>query len=217
MHKLDRSAVLIPSCLNQSGRRYCDLRGTEKEEIRAVLLEIQGHRCAYCERRTGEDHDDGHIEHFRNQADHAQLDLVWSNLFWSCKDEKTCGKHKDKCTKESGRLKRFDHDDIIDPAAEDPEGLLLFVFDGTVRPKDELNARDRHRAQETLRVFQLSDSAYLRKSRQDAVSPYISAVDAILNISSNHVETYVRSELSKLETAPFSTAIKSFLMSVIQL
>jgi uncharacterized protein (TIGR02646 family) len=217
MHKLDRSAVPIPNCLNQSGKRYGDLRGVEKEAIRTALLEIQGHRCAYCERRTGADQDDGHIEHFRNQADHTELDLVWSNLFWSCKDEKTCGKHKDKCTKESGRLKRFDHDDIIDPAAEDPEVLLLFVFDGTVRHKDGLNERDRHRAQETLRVFQLADSPYLRKSRQDAVSPYISAVDAILNISSHHVEAYVRGELSKLETIPFSTTIKSFLMSVIQL
>src|SRR5437870_1903328 len=99
MHALNRDTVPIPACLAAppAGRSYADLHGHEKEEIRAHLLDIQKHRCAYCERRTGHERDDGHIEHFRKQVGHIHLVLAWTTMFWSCNDEKTCGKHKDKC------------------------------------------------------------------------------------------------------------------------
>jgi hypothetical protein len=136
-------------------------------------------------------------------------------MFWSCNDEKTCGKHKDKCTKRSGDLRCFDPSEIIDPASEDPETFLLFVSDGTVRPIDGLCDVDRRRAEETLRVFQLDTSPLLRKSRRDAVEPLIRAVEVIVDISPLHLVPYVQSELTRADTAPFSAAIKAFLKSVI--
>lgn len=216
MHKIDRSAVAIPQCLIEPLMRYDDLRRTEKEEIRVALLTIQGERCAYCERRTGSDSNDGHIEHFRNQANYEELDCSWDNLFWSCNDEKTCGRYKDKCIKQSGPLKCFNRDEIIDPANEDPEKFLLFVSDGTVRPQDGVNELDRHRAQETLRVFQLDSSPFLRKSREDAVKPYIGIIEMLITDAPDHVLPYIQREISRLATTPFSTAIKSFLKSVIE-
>jgi uncharacterized protein (TIGR02646 family) len=85
MHALDRNAVPIPACLvaPPAGWDYSDLRGNEREEIRTRLLELQTHRCAYCERRTGDERDDGHIEHFRNQVEHIRLRLSWANMFSS--------------------------------------------------------------------------------------------------------------------------------------
>jgi len=214
MHKIDRETVAIPACLIEPPERYRDLRKADLEAIRSALLTMQGQRCAYCERRTGDERNDGHIEHFRNQAKHGELECDWTNLFWSCMDEKTCGKYKDKCTKESGPQKKFNREDIINPAQEDPEDFFLFVYDGTVRIADGLSETNKHRAEETLRVFQLDRSPFLRKSREDAVEPYINMIKTIFAISPDHVLPYVQSELGKLDTKPFSTPIKNFLKSV---
>jgi uncharacterized protein (TIGR02646 family) len=212
VHKLDRTSVAGPACLvaPPPGYRYDNLKAAEKAEIRARLLELQRQRCAYCERRTGEDRDDGHIEHFRNQANHAYLELAWSNMFWSCNDEKTCGKYKDKCDRLAGPRSAFDHTDIIDPSAEDPGELLLFVVDGTLRGLDGLDAGKQRRVAETLRVFHL-DSPYLRKSREDAVAPYLSALKVLVSAAPELVVDYVISELQRVEMLPFCTSIQQYL------
>src|ERR1700732_2203197 len=121
MHKLDRNTVPVPPCLvaPSAGIGYDDLNGAQKAEIRARLLDLQKHRCAYCERRTGEERDEGHIEHFRSQATHPDLAGDWCHMFWSCNDERTCGKHKDKCNRATGPRAAFNPDDVIDPSADD--------------------------------------------------------------------------------------------------
>lgn len=214
MHRLDRNAVPRPTCLDPSttaGRRYRDLRGPEKEEIRAALIKIQQQRCAYCERRLADDPDDGHIEHFRNQAGHQHLELEWNNLFWSCNDEKTCGKHKDRCDRATGVRARFDPNDLIEPCADDPDDYLMFVVDGTVQPRDGLPSAQAHRASETLRVFQLAESPLLRRSRHDAVKPYIAALDALSRISPEALYQFVVEELARLPGAAFETPVRQFL------
>jgi uncharacterized protein (TIGR02646 family) len=217
MHAFDRNAVAVPPCLVAplTGRCYDDLRGDEKEEIRARLLDLQKHRCAYCERRTGEERDDGHIEHFRNQAGCPALSLAWANMFWSCNDEKTCGKHKDKCGRQSGPRSAFDPNDLIDPCEEDPNNFLLFVVDGTVRPRDGLDEVKEQRARETLRVFQLANSAYLRRSREDAVKPYVGAVDSLLSAGPQLLVQYVQSEIAKIDSAPFAATIRQYLEGIL--
>jgi uncharacterized protein (TIGR02646 family) len=217
MHRLDRNTVSIPRCLAvpPAGRCYDDLRGDEREEIRAQLLDLQKHRCAYCERRTGEERDDGHIEHFRNQAGCPALSLAWTNMFWSCNDEKTCGKHKDKCNRMSGPRVVFDSNDLIDPCADDPNDFLLFVVDGTLRPREGLDVVAQRRVQETLRVFQLADSAYLRKSREDAVRPYVGAIDSLLSAGADLVVRYVKSEIAKIDSVPFATTIRQYLDGIL--
>jgi uncharacterized protein (TIGR02646 family) len=217
MHALNRDMVPIPPCLAvpPAGRSYADLHGHEKEEIRSRLLDLQKHRCAYCERRTGEERDDGHIEHFRNQGGHLHLSLAWTNMFWSCNDEKTCGKHKDKCNRQSGPRAVFDPNDLIDPCQDDPNNFLLFVVDGTVRPRDGLEEVNERRAKETLRVFQLADSAYLRKSREDAVKPYVGAIDSLLSAGADLVVRYVKSEVAKIDSAPFATTIRHYLEGIL--
>jgi uncharacterized protein (TIGR02646 family) len=213
MHHLDRSTIPIPRCLAAptEGRTYAVLTNAEREEIRKSLLELQGHRCAYCERRTAADRDDGHIEHFLCQAEHKNLSLSWSNIYWSCKDEKTCGKHKDKCTKQSGRLAKFDHRELLDPGADDPSQYLLFVVDGTVRPREELDPASRRRAEETLRVFRLAESAYLQRARQDAVKPYLSTIKSLMEEGREMVTRYIQSQMAYVDDSPFSTAIRQYL------
>jgi uncharacterized protein (TIGR02646 family) len=217
MHRLDRTTVPIPPCLAApaAGFGFDDLNGAQKAEIRARLLDLQLHRCAYCERRTGEERDEGHIEHFRSQAARPDLAVEWSNMFWSCNDEKTCGKHKDKCNRAAGPKAGFDHNELIDPNVDDPTNFLFFVVDGTVRPRDGLGAAEVRRAQETLRVFRLADSAYLRRSREDAVRPYVGAVDSLLSAGRDVVERYLQSEVARIDSAPFATVIRQYLEGIL--
>lgn len=224
MHKLDRSTIPAPACLEvarKEGRTYAQLKTQEKNEIRARLLELQHYRCAYCERRTGDDpKHGGHIEHFRQQSSNhlngaPELSTSWDNLFWSCLDLQTCGKHKDLCNKHSGHLERYDADHLIDPAHDDPEDYLLFVSDGTVQPRPGLDAAAQKKAETTIRVFQLQDSAYLEKSREDAVQPFVTATKMMMGFGVEPLAKYVATVLSETRSKPFSTAIKHFLKSVI--
>ena len=217
MHKLNRNAVPAPACItpHDPARRYNNLHGPQKAEIRTALIAIQRERCAYCERRTGMANDDGHIEHFQNQAGHEHLETDWTNLFWSCNDEKTCGKHKDKCDmpQSPGPQRSFNLADIIKPCTDDPEHFMRFISDGTVTPRDNLNAQELHRYQETVRVFQIADSPYLRKAREDAVHPYIGALDSLRAAGPEYFQQYITGEIARLEAAPFATAIRHFLQS----
>jgi uncharacterized protein (TIGR02646 family) len=215
VHFLNRNQVSTPTCLHNppAGRTYSHLDGTEKEVIRQRLLELQRQRCAYCERRTGDQRDHGHIEHFRDQSGHDHLTLDWNNLFWSCNDEKTCGKHKDKCSKGEGPRRRFEPADLIDPAVDDPETYLLFVADGTVAPRSELDDEARNRATETIRVFHLDECAYLTRAREDVLRPYIRSVNALIALGPEPFRQFIASELQIASEEPFGTAIKHFLTS----
>ncbi len=215
MHFLDRDLVDVPACLvAPKGRSFHSLDGKEKAQIRGALLALQKHRCAYCERRTG-DHQlfDGHVEHFRDQSGHEHLTMDWGNLFWSCNDERTCGKHKDKCRGMEGPRRCFDPADLIDPAADDPELFLLFVSDGTVAPRGDLDEVGRRRANETIRVFQLNESAYLTRARQDALRPYVGMVSTLIALGPERFREFIASELKNAAEAPFCTAINHFLAS----
>jgi len=220
MRKLNRQAVACPDCIATPDQEwsYENLTGAEKQEIRDKLLELQGQRCAYCERRTGTERDEGHIEHFLKQANEPALSTTWSNMFWSCVDEKCCGKHKDKCDRPaaSGRQATFDPQDLLDPCADNPDEYLEFFADGAVRPCEGLSEQDLRRATETIRVFQLADYAYLRVARRDAVEPYITAVDSMLQHGEHIVAQYLANTKDQIEAAPFSTAIKHYLRGLLQ-
>jgi uncharacterized protein (TIGR02646 family) len=206
----------MPACLTpiEPPARFSDLRGPEKTDVRNALLTIQGERCAYCERRTGVAHDEGHIEHFRNRAAYEHLETDWDNLFWSCNDEKTCGKHKDKCDRAAPSPQRsYNPDDVIKPCTDDPEHFMMFVSDGTITPCSGLNEAEQHRYSETMRVFQLADSPFLCKSREDAVKPFIGALDAVSQAGPALFQNYITSELTALGSAPFATAVRHFLIS----
>lgn len=212
MRKLERNGVQIPACLQDvaAGSKFTHLGRAEKNEIRDALQALQVQRCAYCERRTGIDPSDGHIEHFRGQADHPQLDLAWSNLFWSCNDESSCGKFKDGCVREGGPRVKFKAADLIDPSVDDPDAFLLFVTDGTVQLREGLSEGEAMRAQETLRVFNLAESAYLRKAREDAVQPYVKTVMWMHENAPQLLAAYVASERARIADVPFSAVVRHF-------
>lgn len=217
MRKIDRSAVCCPAFLTEARDYKNDLRAAQKQVIRDELMKLQGGCCAYCERLIGANNDEGHIEHFRRQCDHPHLSVEWSNLFWSCLDERTCGKAKDKYL--DGFQKTSERAGVeaklLHPGEDDPEDYLLFVFDGTVKPREGLSEDQIDRANRTLKAFGLADSAFLKRSREAAARPYVLAIQRLSKFGMEEVVEYAAEMLRGLGREPHTTAIKHYLRSVI--
>ncbi len=147
-------------------RRWDDLSRSEegiavKEEIRNALCDAQHGCCAYCEvrlkRKSGKL--DAHIEHLRRRSDNPKLEFDWENLFLSCCNTDSCGRFKDY------NQIVFNVEDIIDPSKEDPQDFFEYsVVDGRILTK-KASERNMRRSQETIRVFNLSESQRLKGIR----------------------------------------------------
>lgn len=208
MHKLNRGPA--PGCLKKykHGRdNWNQVTPDEKLEIWIHLEAMQGQRCAYCE--AGIVENNRHIEHFRQKAGHRypQGTFEWDNLFGSCDRPDNCGKHKDQCG-------NYDHRDLIKPDIEDPEKFFLFVSDGTIGIRPELNPNDIHRASETLRIFNLNArSGSLRHMRKKAVEGYLQFAEKIQQMTKEDIQAYLQKEIADTAHLPFATAIKHALSS----
>lgn len=77
------------------------------DEICAQLLTDQNNKCYLCERRLGTDYQ---VEHFKSQANNADLVRTWENLFAACS---YCNNKKSS---------RFDN--ILDPTSYDIEIVI---------------------------------------------------------------------------------------------
>jgi uncharacterized protein (TIGR02646 family) len=159
MKKLKR--VNSPICLQGPLKN----RSQDSYAIWEKIDEMQNGYCAYCERSYLKTK---HIEHFRMKNDYPNGKFEWPNLFGSCGvDHKrnTCGMHKD-----APSTAAYDYQQIIKPDVDFPERFLFFSLNGSVAPCAGLNPKDKVRAQETIRVFNLNNDISLQKARKTALS-----------------------------------------------
>jgi len=211
MHKLERGEP--PNCLStfKHGKHtWENLTYHDREEIWIALEAMQGQRCAYCECDISNGRKN--IEHFRQKASHRypQGTFEWANLFGSCTHPTSCGSHKDN-------FGNYPFEDLIKPDEEDPEEFFTFVSDGTIRLRN-LSAKDEHRAQETLHIFNLDEKhGRLRQMRRRAIADYVPNHEDILGLaeicSVEEWQQYLSSELDRIKSLPFATAIKHTLTS----
>ncbi len=168
---------------------------------------MQGKRCAYCEAEIVDNN--RHIEHFRQRSRYPQGTFKWDNLFGSCNRPDNCGKHKDQCSD-------YDYHDLIKPDIEDPEKFFLFITDGTIQIRSELNKKDTQRASETLCIFNLKNGS-LRHMRKRAVIGYLQTAEEIqkmaADFSKEDIQAYLQKEISDTAHLPFATAKKHALSS----
>lgn len=206
MHKLERPAA--PGCLahyQQGPQDWQRISSAEKHEIWEQLAGMQGERCAYCE--AGLPKKRRHIEHFRQRSRYPRGTFQWDNLFGSCNKVDSCGRRKDKST--------YSHGDILKPDVDDPDDYLRFQADGRIVPRNALSSRQRRRAEETLRVFNLDhDRGALRQMRQSAVQGYLGMVKDLedwAELDEELYHEYLNEELKAIAGQPFETAIRHLL------
>jgi uncharacterized protein (TIGR02646 family) len=149
-----------------------------------------------------------HIEHFRRRAQghFPQLTFVWSNLYWSCDQQDSCGHYKDH------GAGPYNVNELIDPGVDDPDVFFRFRSDGSISVRYGLQASDIHRAEETLRVFNLHPQwGRLRNMRKAAVSGYVSMIDEAAGFTANELRDLFMEELAVAASLPFFTAIRHVL------
>lgn len=211
MHKLDRPTQ-PPACLNkyQHGQdNWVSVTSDDKGEIWAKLDEMQQNLCAYCEAEIKTEIRNSHIEHFRQRRAHSypQGTFLWSNMFGSCNRTDCCGKHKDG-------LPHYAHEDLIKMDDEDPEEFLEFLPDGNIVPIKGLSFTDNHRAEETIRIFNLNGA--LRQIRETEIVGYLQTAEELAKYAEEFDETewlpLLQDELRKIKLLPFSTAIKHLIL-----
>lgn len=208
MHKLQRDPV-PPSGLKKYLHKKDEWSKSspnkqERQEIWTKLDAMQGQRCAYCEAKISEDKH--HIEHFRRRKHYPQDTFVWDNLFGSCVRTDTCGHHKDG----AGKCAAYQPEDLIKPDIDDPEDYLIFASDGSVAARASLNAAQKHRATETIRVFNLNGP--LTQTRKTTLQKYIKNLEHLLAQQSEaDYQLWVKKEIEDTAHLPFATAIRHVL------
>nr|WP_299244195.1 retron Ec78 anti-phage system effector HNH endonuclease PtuB [uncultured Halomonas sp.] len=182
-----------------------DVSTADKKEIWEKLEAMQGQRCAYCEDKLPED--SRHIEHFRQQSRYPQGTFQWENLFGSCEKRDSCGRRKDRTPYREG--------DILKPDDDDPDDYLHFQADGRIVPRIDLPADRRHRAEETLRVFNLDhERGALRQMRKSVLQGYLGAAEDLQELAESDESLYFEyldEELKAIAGQPFETAIRHLL------
>ncbi|MFJ4432361.1 retron Ec78 anti-phage system effector HNH endonuclease PtuB [Pseudomonas sp. NPDC089395] len=175
-----------------------------RQEIWDKLDAMQGKRCAYCEADIN--HERRHIEHFRQRDRYPRGTFDWHNLFGSCNRTSTCGKHKDNCG-------AYRHEDLIKPDVEDPEAFLVFTPNGSVQPRANLSARDRNRAEQTIRILGLNGA--LTQIRLEQIRGHLDTAVMIAELAKEYPVDewlpFLADELSLITDHPFATAIKHVL------
>lgn len=213
MHKLQRGDD--PACLDHyrhgEDRWETFVRDGQTPAVWAALEQMQGARCAYCEGSIGPGR--RHIDHFRQKDTHRfpQGTFRWDNLFGSCVSDSSCGLLKDRCG-------NYDHALLIKPDIDDPDEFFVFVTDGTIALKPNLDARNAQRASETLRILGLNPvNGRLRNERRRAVAGYLQTAQELRELSQIYPQEdwlpFLLGELARIRDEPFCTAIRHALTS----
>jgi uncharacterized protein (TIGR02646 family) len=169
VQNLDRGAVPTPGCLANYGAgsswENLALNRSDYRQVVEALDRLQGTRCAYCECSLSNEGSRPHVEHFeqRSRAPHKTFD--WSNLFRSCSHKECCGKHKD------AHVGTYADGNLIKPDVENPREFLEFDSAGGIAPRRGVNEQQRVRAEETIRVFNLTARRLVSSRRAYLVGP----------------------------------------------
>lgn len=206
MKKLTR--IDAPECLNQFNHGCDQWDDVPKEKVWEQLEQMQGGFCAYCECRLNRKH----IEHFRTRNSHPQLTFEWSNLFASCGDSRKkggwrrCGIYKDD------GAGNYDISCIIKPDEEEPSNYLLFLTSGVIACQPDLNDSDKHKAEETIRVFNLNGDTSLfsrRKLAIQAIQPEVSGLYEMQDkLNEEEWAEFLQEGLDAVKGQEFQTALE---------
>lgn len=209
MNKLNRTVA--PVCLSfyRHGRDdWGKVSKIHKEDIWHKINEMQDGFCAYCECRLNKHH----IEHFRDKSCNPRLTFDWNNLFGSCGDSSAqsnrCGHHKDNTSK----VGNYNSNELIKPDEETASDYFRFLIDGTVRAIDTLDEDKLHKANETIRVFNLNGDVSLVGCRRNAINSDLDSIYELYGmldqLDSNDWNQLLDGEIASIAGREYQTALE---------
>lgn len=188
----------------------------KKKPIWNEIMKMQGGFCCYCESSAVPDN--GHIEHFFYKgekdgvAPYKEKTFEWSNLFGCCgsSGHPHCGHFKDKEGVDGpGEYNPYD---LIKPDEDDPSNYFHFIATGHIRINENLSSADKNRAEETVRVLNLS-AGTLNSAREAQIDIVKKEILELFDLTDD--VAIVRSELEiiklKAKECVFQTAVISAL------
>lgn len=178
---------------------------------------MQGNFCAFCEKTAYRGN--GHIEHFFHKgrkrdgsAPYKHLTFTWNNLFGCCGTgtSSTCGHYKDRQGNQGPG--EYEPNDLVKPDVDDPASFFNFLDTGVIEAKEGLSAQDKNRAEETIRVLNLSAITALRKRQIDIVKRELNALEELSSeISQQEFSQEFDKIKNRVKQQEYQTAVLSAL------
>lgn len=205
-----------PKCLEKYdynthvwGSRHPSNKG--RIAIWEALGQMQGGFCCYCESIAVKG--DGHIEHFFHKgkksdgtAPYKQLTFDWNNLFGCCgfQSGDTCGHYKD--SRGSSGPGPYNPQDLIKPDIDDPADYFKFLPTGKITVKSGLSQQNTNRAEETIRVLNLSA---LNGARKRQIDIFKLEILAAIKLAENDQQLIQERQIirKKIKNHEFQTAV----------
>jgi uncharacterized protein (TIGR02646 family) len=178
-----------------------------KQEIWEKLGVMQNGFCAYCECQLKEKNK--HIEHFKRKSKnyYPKLTFEWQNLFGSCSNSSRCGDYKDRPKSDD-----YSPHDLIKPDEDCPSDYLLFLVTGGVSIKSKLGSKQKYRANETIRVFNLNGDPSLVNSRRNALRNVSDEIEQFYIMQDEFEieewQEFLKDELALLINREYQTALE---------
>ncbi|MBW4475018.1 MAG: hypothetical protein KME45_32255 [Stenomitos rutilans HA7619-LM2] len=164
---------------------YNTTRNTTFKQVRQVLTEMcsGARRCAYCEDSVADE-----VEHIKPKDLYPESVFVWENYLYACgpcngpKNSQfavfssmtarftnvTRGRNAPVVPPESGDPV------LINPRIENPLDFFHLDLAGTFYflPRFQLNAKNKERAEYTIKILRLNERDYLARAREEAFNSY---------------------------------------------
>ena len=197
-----------PKCLSNykhGADNWDSVKPIDKQEIWGKLDTMQGGFCAYCECRLKKN--SKHIEHFKYKGHYPKSTFEWQNLFGSCGNSSHCGHYKDR-----PKGDYYSPSDLIKPDKDCPSDYLLFLVTGEVSVRSELGSMKQHKANETIRVFNLNNDPSLVNSRRNALRDISNEIEQLYIMQGEfEIEEWqelLEDELALLANREYQTALE---------
>jgi uncharacterized protein (TIGR02646 family) len=142
---------------------YQNIPSKAKAELRASLLEEQGHLCAYTMMRISRS-ESGHIEHIFAQSSRPDLEVAYSNMVY-CHPGDGAPRCPYGAHCKDGR--DVSRDPFVSPLDESCEFRFAFDMTGAVKARDASDLS----ATGTIEILRLDDQQ-LKRARSAAIRQY---------------------------------------------
>ena len=204
-----------PTCLEDKDYNIHDferhLSQSQKKAIWRELNKMQDELCAYCEKKVAKRH--RQIEHFYSRQTYREKTFDWHNLFGGCisAGSEHCGQFKDRDGEKSP--KPYNPAELIKPDEHNPAEFFSYSKDGYINIKQNSNDQQQARADETLRVLNLTSSV-LTDSRAAAIARYQQRLTTIFELPPEHIEIALNQLKEDIAKVEFRTSIHFVLFKI---